>query len=195
MIVTDIESTGMDPKKNSIVSIGAVEFENPGNRFYGECKVEEGLEIDPVSLQINGFSLHEIMDPKKPTGNELLGKFFEWVKGIEERTLAGDNIWFDTGFMKEKSKKFGLKWPFQGKAVELHEVSLLTEGVPWSLDLILRIIGIPERKGSHNALNDALLTAEAISRLALGKGRVKKYQKYPVPDFIREFVEITKKKK
>ncbi len=192
MIVADIETTGMDPVRNSIVSIGAVDFDNPENTFYGECKVEKGLSIDPVSLQINGFRLDQIMDPKKQTSRGLLKQFLKWVKSIDERTLAGDNIWFDTGFLKEKLKKFSMKWPFKNEPIELHEVSPLTAGVPWSLDLILKIVGVPERKGAHNALDDALLTAEAISRLVLGENRIKKYKKHTVPDFIQEFVRMTR---
>ena len=47
MIVVDVETTGVDARKNSIVSIGAVDFENQKNQFYGECKIWEGAEIDP----------------------------------------------------------------------------------------------------------------------------------------------------
>ena len=189
MIVVDIETTGMHPERNSIVSIGAVDFENYGNTFYGECRVEEGLVIDPVSLQINGFTMKQIKDPAKPSGKELLKEFSDWVSKIEDRTIAGDNIWFDTGFLEVKMKKFRIKWPFAKRTIELHMVSLLTEGLPWSLDLILKIVGIPERRGAHNALEDALLTAEAISRLATGKGLLKKFSRHKVPDFIEEFAE------
>lgn len=190
MIVVDIETTGMSPKSNSIVSIGAVEFENPKNTFYGECRAEKGLAADPVSFQINGFTLKQVNDPKKPTADNLLKDFTSWVNKIDEKTLAGDNIWFDTGFMKEKMKKFKVKWPFaRGEPVELHEISPLTFGIPWSLDLILKVVGVPEREGAHHALDDALLTAEAISRLALARPLIAKYRKHPVPDFLEEFVE------
>jgi DNA polymerase III epsilon subunit-like protein len=103
MMVVDIETTGMDPERNSIVSIGAVDFDNPKNTFYAECRVEEGLAIDPVALQINGFRLDQIMDPKKPEIEGLLKDFVKWSKKIDERVLAGDNIWFDTGFLRENS--------------------------------------------------------------------------------------------
>jgi DNA polymerase III epsilon subunit-like protein len=190
MIVTDIETTGMNPRRNSIVSIGAVEFENPKNTFYGECRVEDGLPMDPMSFQINGFTVKQVTDRRKPDGKELLSQFCAWVGKIDERTLAGDNIWFDTGFMKEKMRKFHVRWPFDGEPVELHEISPINEGMPWSLDLMLRVVGIPERKGTHNALEDALLTAESISRIAFGKGLIKKYARYKVPDFIQDFLAV-----
>ena len=34
MIIVDVETTGIDPEKHSIVSIGAVDFSNPSNEFY-----------------------------------------------------------------------------------------------------------------------------------------------------------------
>jgi len=39
MIVADIEATGLDPRKHSILSIGAVDFEHPERQFYGECRI------------------------------------------------------------------------------------------------------------------------------------------------------------
>jgi DNA polymerase III epsilon subunit-like protein len=59
----------------------------------------------------------------------------------------------------------------------------------WSLDLALKIVGIPERNGPHNALEDALLTAEAFSRLLGGKGLIKKFSRHRVPEFIKSFLK------
>ena len=39
MIVVDVEASGTEPHKHSIVSVGALELEKPDRQFYGECKV------------------------------------------------------------------------------------------------------------------------------------------------------------
>ena len=45
MIVIDIETTGLDPRKHSIVSIGAIDLSNPKRQFYVENQIWEGAEI------------------------------------------------------------------------------------------------------------------------------------------------------
>ena len=37
MIVIDLETSGIDPMEHSILSLGAVDFDNPEYFFYGEC--------------------------------------------------------------------------------------------------------------------------------------------------------------
>jgi DNA polymerase III epsilon subunit-like protein len=188
MIVVDIETTGMEPGRNSLLSIGAVEFENPDNMFYGECRVDKGAEVANIALKINGFTRKQINDPKKTTSRELLKNFVKWSRGVKDKKLAGDNIWFDIGFLGEYFRKLKMRWIFGKKSVELHEISAFTAGVPWSLDAVLYMVGIPPRDSSHNALNDAELTAEAISRIKYGKGLIKKFSVYPVPDIFKNSV-------
>lgn len=65
MIVFDVETTGEDSRKHSIVSIGALEFSNPKNQFYEECRIWEGAEVQEIALKINGFTEENIRDPKK----------------------------------------------------------------------------------------------------------------------------------
>ncbi|MCD6495745.1 MAG: 3'-5' exonuclease [Candidatus Aenigmarchaeota archaeon] len=182
MIVVDLETTGMDPERNSIVSIGALDFDNPENTFYGECRMDEGAEVSNIALKINGFTLPEIRDKSKPSSRELLADFLEWLASIKDKTIAGDNIWFDIGFLRENFKKNGMKYPFKKKSVELHEQCKILAGLPWSLDAVLYYVGIPPRNKAHNALDDAELTAEALSRLLNGKPLLKRFRQYPVPD-------------
>jgi DNA polymerase III epsilon subunit-like protein len=65
MIIIDIEASGVDYKKHSIVSIGALDFSNPTNRFYGECQIWPGAHIMDEALKVNGFTKDQITDPNK----------------------------------------------------------------------------------------------------------------------------------
>ena len=186
MIVVDIETTGMEPDRHSIVSIGAMEYENPENRFYKECRMDEDRKIDKKSFEINGFTKKEVTDKKKPTVKELLEDFTEWTKKIKERTIAGDNIWFDIGFLEYNFEEKGIKSPFKKEYVELHELTPLLKEMPWSLDIVLNMVGVPPRDGTHNALDDVELTAEAIARITTGDGLLQRFAKYPLSNRFRK---------
>ena len=51
MLILDIEASGTEYHKHSIVSIGAVDFEDPTKRFYGECKIWEAKDVRGTSLE------------------------------------------------------------------------------------------------------------------------------------------------
>jgi len=92
MIVVDGEMSGLNPKKNSLVSLGAVDFDNPDRIFYEECRVWGGSEIDPEALAVNGFSEVEVTDVNKQSLEELAQKFYEWIKPIKDRTICAQNV-------------------------------------------------------------------------------------------------------
>lgn len=50
MLIIDIEASGTNAHKHSILSIGAVDLQNPTNRFYGECKMWEAKDLRGKSL-------------------------------------------------------------------------------------------------------------------------------------------------
>ena len=52
-IVVDIETTGIDPFRHSIASIGAIHSKS-GDYFYQECKINDDRLIDVNALAVNG---------------------------------------------------------------------------------------------------------------------------------------------
>jgi len=62
MIVLDVEATGTEPHKHSIVSVGALDIANPTNRFYMECRAWDGAHIMDEALAVNGFSREQVID-------------------------------------------------------------------------------------------------------------------------------------
>lgn len=89
MIVVDVEASGVSPEKDSLVSVGAVDFSNPARRFYEECRIWDGAHIEDDALAVNGFSREQITDPKKKTDREVVIDFLAWLEQAEEKTLAG----------------------------------------------------------------------------------------------------------
>jgi hypothetical protein len=52
-----------------------LDFSNPQNHFYQECRIFKGAKIDKEALKINGFSEREIKDKKKKSLKEIIKLF------------------------------------------------------------------------------------------------------------------------
>src|SRR6185312_1356009 len=121
MIVVDIETGGLDPRKNPILSIGAVNFDN-GYSFYRECKPRSDLVINDQALDINGFKREDLKD--KMSTYMLLEDFNYWV--IEQKTdftIAGENPSFDRDFLFENYKHYDIDNKFSHRTVDLHSLA------------------------------------------------------------------------
>src|ERR1700733_277985 len=100
MIVLDMEMSGIDIMKNSILSIGAVDFSKPKRQFYMECKIRKGAKANPEAMKVNGFTLKQIRDKKKPDEETMIRDFCKWMDISKDRTIAGHNVQFDMKFLK-----------------------------------------------------------------------------------------------
>lgn len=194
MIVLDVEATGLDPERDSIVSIGALDIDNPTNRFYGECRVWDGAHIHEEALAINGFTKEQLEEESKQTEKELVQAFLIWaVRSVEDRTLAAQNVSFDFSFVESACDRANLEFPFAKRTLDVHSLvwmHMTTNGAVLpiehhhsaiSLDTALRYCGLPSEAKPHNALTGALAHAEVISRVAYNKVLLPEYSTFPIP--------------
>ena len=192
MIVADIEATGIDFHKHSLLSIGAVEFEHPENQFYGECHMWEGASIMTDALTVNGFTKQECMDPKKHSLEELMQSFLHWVEQCDEKTLAGQNVSFDRDFLNDSFARAHIGWHFSYRTLDLHSMAYAdmvkrgssiprkNDRTDISTDAIFKYVGIPAEPKPHIGLNGAKYEAEAFSRLLYGKNLLPEFKDFPI---------------
>jgi DNA polymerase III epsilon subunit-like protein len=197
MIVVDVETTGLSPKHNSIVSIGAVDFANPTDQFYIECQVEPGKEVSPRALEVNGFTMEQITDQTKPTLEEALKQWLDWATVKADRTLAGHNTSFDYGMLSYACRAAGLGWPFGIRVIDLHTLAYShyisrgeqpplyggSSGI--STDTVFEYVGLPREPKPHHGLMGAQLEAEAFARFIRGSALLTEFMKFPVPDYLK----------
>jgi DNA polymerase III epsilon subunit-like protein len=194
MIVVDVEASGTNPYKHSIVSVGALDLANPTNRFYEECQIWDGAHIMDEALVVCGFTLEEITDPKKMTEGDLTHAFLAWSEGVDERTLAGQNVSFDRDFLKAAAERAGHNdWPFAYRTIDTHTLCymhMVERGLQppvrhrrsaLNLDAVLNYCGIPDEPSPHNALTGALSHAEVISRLLYGRKLLPEFSDFDIP--------------
>ena len=194
MLVVDVEASGTDEYKHSIVSVGALDLANPTNRFYEECRVWDGAHIMDEAMAVNGFSKEEVTDPKKQSEADLIHAFLHWSDGLTERTLAGQNVSFDRDFLKAAAERAGhTDWQFAFRTIDTHTLAymhMVEHGLQppvahkrsaLNLDAVLNYCGIPEEPRPHNALTGALSHAEVIARLLYGRKLLPEFAQYEIP--------------
>jgi len=194
MLVIDVEASGVEAHKHSIVSVGALDLKNPTNRFYAECRVWDGAHIMDDALAVNGFTREQITDPNKQSEADLVHAFLEWSEGLDERTFAGQNVSFDRDFIRYAAQRAGhTDWPFAYRTIDTHtlcymhmvnrgmNVPIMKRRSALDLDAVLNYCGIPEEPSPHNALTGALSHAEVISRLLYGRKLLPEFEEYQIP--------------
>jgi len=197
MLVIDVETTGLDPKKHSIVSIGAVDFNNPKRTFYRECRPWKDAILDENALRTNGFSKEDLFDLRKKSLKDVMTDFLEWVSKSDEITFAGHNFGFDLSFIKATIEMYNLSFHVQSRFVDVHaacyldhlkkgiKLPLRNKRTDITLDKALEYVGLPPEPMPHNALTGAKSAAEAFSRILYGKSFLDEFKQYPVPEYLK----------
>jgi DNA polymerase III epsilon subunit-like protein len=191
MIVVDVETTGLDPKRLSILSIGAVDFANPGRYFYTEMSPwEDATDITDEALKVNGLDLRALRE-SRITQAGAYSLFLGWAEGVKgPKILAGHNAWFDYLCLKEMAKREVYEWPFGHRVVDLFSIAfeahyaLTGEEKDLGSRDIFKFVGIPDEPKPHNALNGARWEAEALHRLLTGYSKLPEFKDYPIPEVL-----------
>lgn len=178
-VVFDTELTGLNFKRDSIVSIGAVKVFGTridiGNPYYRV--VEPQSKLTGRSVVIHGITPTEASEC--PKVEVLLPEFLDFCGG---GIVVGHFVAIDIAFLnKEMTSLFGvtLRNPavdtctiYQWLRKREENVCAFHDGIGEKLDLIslAEKYSIPV-SDAHNALSDALVTAQLFQRLIAGLER------------------------
>ena len=161
MVVFDCETTGLDPKTDDIISIGAVKIK--GNKILTDEEIhiyiDQDKEIDHKSItihQIRNCDLYGAI-PRK----EAIEKFLYY---IGNRPLVGYYLEFDVAMVNKYIKPmYGMTLPNKQEEVSAiyydKKIPTIPQGnIDLRFDTILEDLGLPKLQ-AHDALNDAIMTA------------------------------------
>ena len=97
IVALDIETTGLNPKSDSITEIGAIRFR--GSRIDGEWHslINPGKRIPSHITQLTGITDAMVRD--KPSIHEVLHDLVDFVG---DAPVLGHNIPFDLSFLQPK---------------------------------------------------------------------------------------------
>lgn len=174
-VVFDTETTGLNPKEDEILSIGAVKIKD--NKILTsqtfEVFLKNSKEINSKSIKIHGIRPFDLRDAK--TTKEGIVEFLNFVGS---RPLVGYYLEFDVNMINKYTKPLlGITLP--NRMIEVSEIyfdktiSLIPQGnIDLRFDTILKNCSIPNM-GVHNAVNDAIMTAMIYLKLTSASNRGK----------------------
>ena len=176
----DVETTGLDPVRNGIISIGAVTFD--GKEFYSENYLKGGAEINARALEVNGETSEGILK-RNISGNYIseewsLLKLNRFVADhpAKPNVIIGKNPSFDYGFLWEIWKQMGNSeenFPFSYRKIDYSSLAIplmLKEGFPvpskgFSSSDIQNFLELPEEPKPHNALTGAKYNIMCLEKI------------------------------
>ncbi len=164
-IVFDIETTGLDPKKDAITEIGAVKIMDGKIVDTLSKLVNPNREISMQITELTGITNDMVKDA--PGIDEILPKFLEFCGA---NLVIAHNAKFDVSFISAAAARLGLA--FENGIFDT--VSLSKEIFPnekkHNLEVLCERLGI-SLENHHRALDDAQATAEAFIKMRQIKER------------------------
>ena len=151
----DVETTGLDPRYNEIIEIGAVKVEQ--GEFIAEYSelVKPEKSIPEFISNLTGIKNSDVKDAESI--HVVFPSFLDFVSGY---MLLGQNVGFDMSFLKSQGEIT------IGSAVDNIEFAriLLPQLHSYSLDSLIEFFAL-KIENRHRALDDARITALIFLKL------------------------------
>lgn len=158
-VCIDLETTGLDPRRDKIIEIGVVRIERGETVGEWETFVNPERELPERIVELTGIHDRDLSGAK-PIG-EVLPELFDF---LGEDVLLGHGILFDFSFLKKAAVNERLSFERQGIDTLKIARKYLKNLESRSLGALCKHYEIPH--SAHRALGDARATAVLYQKLA-----------------------------
>ena len=158
-VCVDLETTGLDPKRDKIIEIGAVRVERGEITEEWETFVDPGQKLPVRIVELTGIRDGDLSGAKPV--REILPELFAF---LGDNVLRGHSILFDFSFLKKAAVNEKLIFERQGIDTLKIARKYLKDLESRSLGALCRHYGIPH--SAHRALGDARATVALYQKLA-----------------------------
>jgi len=184
LIITDVETGGLDPSYHSLLSIAMIMYDTARGEGRGGkitsvyttdvLPVTGTYHVDPDALKVNKIDL--LQHSREARHPEVVAQeITRWVSvhaGDEQPIIAGWNVQFDCSFLREFLGRDVFGRLFSYRTVDIHAIiaykSILGE-IPYtkSLEKAAKYFGILKhgKTQPHSAYLDAIITAQLLRKL------------------------------
>jgi len=167
MVVFDTETTGLDPKKDDILSIGAVILKN---NVILTSKTFEIFLKPAQTISDKSITIHNIRPCDLQYAQQPRMAIESFLRFIGSRALIGYYLEFDVAMINKYIKPWlGITLP--NRQIEVsslyfdQKINLIPQGnIDLRFDTIIKNLNVPNM-GQHNAVNDAIMTAMIYLKL------------------------------
>lgn len=158
-ISIDLETTGLEPKHDKIIEIGALRVEKGQITDSFATFVNPGRKLEERITELTGIRDEDLSDA--PYIQEILPKLIDFMGNLP---ILGHSILFDFSFLKKAA--VNEKLAFEKNAIDTLKIArkYLTELESRSLDYLCKYYQIPHQ--AHRALEDARATHLLYGKLA-----------------------------
>lgn len=158
-VCLDLETTGLDPKKNKIIEIGAIKVLDGQIVEQLETFVNPGVKLEERIVELTGIRDEQLVNA--PEIEEVLPKLLSF---IGENILLGHSILFDYSFVKKAA--VNRKLSFEKRGIDTLKIArkFLPDLESRSLGFLCNHFEIEH--SAHRALADAKATAMLYDQLA-----------------------------
>ncbi len=155
IVAIDLETTGLDPEKDTIIEIGAIRFTEHRVEDEFSTLVNPRRTIQPFITQLTGISNEMVSHAPdlRPTLAEL-------AVFVDNSIVVGHNVNFDLSFLRKRG------FLEENQSIDTYDLAsvLLPTSTRYNLTFLAGFLAIPI-EDMHRALNDARVTMHVYQKL------------------------------
>lgn len=153
--VFDTETTGLQPKQNRIIELGAIQFDYRGIISRFNTLINPGVRVPPEVTQVNNITNAMLNGQPQPEN-----VFFDFLDYIQDTIVIAHNASFDISFLNEELQRILLP-PLSNKIIDTLVFSKeMFPGLPkYSLQELAKRFNI-NALNAHRAEDDSRVCME-----------------------------------
>lgn len=156
----DLETTGLDPKRDGIVELGLVKFRGDGTVLDEFATLVNNPGSSPQAQAVHGIAAEDLIGA--PAIEDALREAFAFMAGT---VVVAHNWAFEEGFLITAAQRCGLTMPDILAICTMKTAELQMDGRAYSLKVMYKSATGTFLDDHHNALADARAVREILSWL------------------------------
>lgn len=159
-VLVDIETTGLSPKENDIIEIGAIKVRQNEIIEKYESLIKIDYKLNPFITRLTGITNEMLKEGKEV--EEVLREFIDFA-GSD--IIMGHNVNFDINFIYDKCEKY-LDTYLKNDFIDTMRIAkkLLPDSPNYKLGTLAERFDV-SYKNAHRGLTDVEITFDVYNRL------------------------------